>query len=341
MRLKSCPKNSHRWIKRWIKAPARKTPRSGYKWPEVITTPTVLILGAGASCPYGFPTAKELKILICKTFKNPTATACQFLGNNTEYSPDEFFEFREAFLRSNKSSVDAFLEYRPDFLEVGRLAIAYSLIPFEDETKLYRPDESRGGDWYGYLCDKLSSSFEEFGNNKLSIITFNYDRSLEHCLLNSLHYSHNKEFDECAQTLAKIPIIHVYGQLSTCSYSSYPLQCYNQYRPDRDRLINVGAARGITLLHEEESGEAEAARKVLEAAKRVCFLGFSYHPLNVARLKIDTFFDLSTTIVGTARGWTEMEKQVARSRLTGAMGGDPHLYNEDNLGILRHTTFLG
>jgi hypothetical protein len=79
-------------------------------------------------------------------------------------------EFRDAFLKSGQSAVDAFLEHRPEFLEVGTLAMAFCLIPFEDEKRLYQPDERRGGDWYGYLSEKLNSTFEEFGNNKLSII---------------------------------------------------------------------------------------------------------------------------------------------------------------------------
>jgi hypothetical protein len=205
----------------------------------VITTPTVLVLGAGASYPYGFPTAKELKGLICETFSHREAPASRLLGDNSDYSPDEFFGFREAFLKSGQPSVDAFLERRPSFLGVGKLAIAYCLIPFEDEAKLYRPDFLRGGDWYEYLSVKLSSSFEEFGNNKLSIITFNYDRSLEQYLLNSLVNLHGRTFDECAKTLAKIPIIHVYGQLGE---HPYPQKGCYEYRPHREQFINV--ARG-------------------------------------------------------------------------------------------------
>jgi hypothetical protein len=34
---------------------------------RVITTSTVLVLGAGASAPYGFPVASELKQQICAT----------------------------------------------------------------------------------------------------------------------------------------------------------------------------------------------------------------------------------------------------------------------------------
>ena len=312
----------------------------------MITTPTVLILGAGASCPYGFPTAKELKALICNAFSQPESGVSQFLAANNKHSADEFREFGNAFLKSGQSSVDAFLEHRPDLLDVGKLAIAYCLVPFEDEAKLYQPV---GNDWYGYLSEKLNATFEEFGNNKLSIITFNYDRSLEHFLLNSLHYSHGKKFEECAETLAKIPIIHVYGQLGEATYPSTVSpgyrpehdQRYSAYRPDRNRLINVGAAGGITLLHEEDSGGAQAARDVLKAATRICFLGFSYHPMNVDRLNIGGCLDLRTTVIGTARGLLGMEIPQAESRVRRAIGGDIHLREgEDSLDILRRNIFL-
>ena len=185
----------------------------------MITTPTVLVLGAGASYPYGFPTAKELKELICETFSSPDDIASQLLGGSeSKYSPKKFSEFREAFLRS-PASIDAFLLRRPEFLDVGNLAIAYCLIPFEDEAKLYQPDRDlRGGNWYEYLAGKLDSSFEEFGNNKLAIITFNYDRSLEHYLLNSLNNLHGKKRDECANALEQLPIFHVYGQFGETPY---------------------------------------------------------------------------------------------------------------------------
>ena len=199
----------------------------------MFTTPTVLVLGAGASYPYGFPTAKGLKELICEQFSSTRATASQLLSclnpEGSKFTPEEFSEFTEAFLKSGQPSVDAFLERRPEFLGVGKLAIAFCLMPFEREEKLYHPDPERGEDWYEYLSVKLNSSFEEFGENKLSIITFNYDRSLEHYLLNSLINLHGKTRDECAKALAQIPIVHVYGQLGE---RPYPQQGSQMYRPD-------------------------------------------------------------------------------------------------------------
>jgi hypothetical protein len=253
-----------------------------------------LVLGAGASYPYGFPTAKELKGLICEAFSHPTAKASQLLGGS-----DDFFEFREAFLKSGQPSVDAFLERRPNFLNVGKLAIAYCLIPFEEEAKLYRPDPLRGGDWYEYLSVKLNSPFEEFGSNKLAIITFNYDRSLEHFLLNSLHNLHGRSFDDCANALAQIPIVHVYGQLGE---HPYPQKGCRKYRPNLGGLEHVGqAAAGITLLH-EQAADLKEAHERLNNAERICFLGFSYHPMNLQRLKLENT-SKGREVFGTALGW--------------------------------------
>jgi hypothetical protein len=309
----------------------------------MITTPTVLVLGAGASYPYGFPTARDLKQSICNTLSREGLPAI-FRSEGCTFAPEQFFEFREAFLRAGQPSVDAFLERRPNFLGVGKLAIAFCLMPFENEENLYHPDPGRGGDWYEYLSEKLNSSFEEFGENKLSIITFNYDRSVEHYLLNSLIHLHGKTHDECAEALAKIPIIHVYGQLGK---TRYPTRGSQQYRPDQQNHFRYGetAADGIKLYHEEAGAASTRARELLGSGKRICFLGFSYNPFNVDRLNIGGSLDLSTTVIGTTRGVFGRELEAAKNRLAEALGGDIHLVrsvnSEDNLDILRDHMFLG
>ena len=275
--------------------------------------------------------------------------ASQLLGclnpEGTKFAPDEFSKFREAFLKSGQPSVDAFLERRPEFLDVGKLAIAFCLMPFEKEENLYYPNPSRGGDWYEYLSVKLNSSFEEFGQNRLSIITFNYDRSLEQYLLNSLINLHGKTRDECAEALAQIPIVHVYGQLGE---RPCPQQGSQMYRPDQMEIPKhvETAAAGIKLYHEEAEEASIGARELPSRAKRICFLGFSYNQFNVSRLKLGrSKLDLSTTIIGTTRGLKGMEIDDAKGRLAEALGGDINLSPEvgfaDNLDILREHMFLG
>jgi len=151
---------------------------------------------------------------------------------------------------------------------------------------------------------------------------------------------HGKEPDECANALAQIPIVHVYGQLGK---HPYPQKECLQYRPDQAQYATYvkRAAAGITLYHEEAEAASAAARELLSKAERVCFLGFSYHPLNIARLNIGGSFDLSKFVFGTARGLIGMEVQNVQGRLAEAIGGAITLSDADNLDILRGNMLLG
>jgi hypothetical protein len=303
----------------------------------MITRPTVLVLGAGASAPYGFPVASELKQRICAAFvKDSTGT--RLLHEGSGISMNVFGEFREAFYRSGQSSVDAFLEHRPEFIEVGKLAIAYSLMPYESENTLFENTDTRGGNWYQYLSEKLNVSFDKFGENRLSIITFNYDRSLEHYLLTTLRHAHGRTINECAEMVRKIPIHHVYGQLSRHPYPEPEARSYN---PDRSNYGYVeSAARGITLLHDEAKPELEAAREALRVAERICFLGFSYHPLNLKRLKLQD--SSRRAVFGTSRGLIGDEvESVERALHVRLLCGEVKLSDADSLIVLRQHLILG
>jgi len=307
----------------------------------VITTSTVLVLGAGASCPYGFPTAKQLRNDICDAFSSRDTPASRLLGDNAAPA-EKFLEFRQAFWKSGTSSVDAFLEGRPEFLDVGKLAIAYCLIPYEKEGNLYDPPKPYG-DWYLYLSERLKASFDEFENNKLSIITFNYDRSLDHYLFTSLLNWHGRSVDDCIEKFKNLPIIHVYGQLGRIPYPQRGCRQYLPLGEDEKKISGavVGASQGITLLNEKES-ELEEVHNLLAAAERVCFLGFSYHPLNLARLALRDFVaGRSRQVFGTARDFKTGELDQTEESLRRAMSSTRvTLDDDDNLMTLRRYLIL-
>src|SRR5260370_29716698 len=145
---------------------------------------TVLVLGAGASMPFGFPSGQGLLDLIVKQAPSPRSV----LGKNLlrcGISQDELQKFSKALQYANPISVDAFLEYRQEWIKVGKLAIAAALIPFEDESRLFAD-----GDWYKYLFNALRAPFEDFGKNKLAVITYNYDRSFQFYFLTRLLNTH-------------------------------------------------------------------------------------------------------------------------------------------------------
>ncbi len=104
---------------------------------------TVLVLGAGASKPYGFQTGYELRDqlleeTLASTPLNEALKASQ-LGEQAE-------EFIIDLRHSSRSSVDAFLEGRPDYLEIGKFLIAAAVLPRERKP-LFPTTE----DWCGFF----------------------------------------------------------------------------------------------------------------------------------------------------------------------------------------------
>ena len=199
----------------------------------MITKPTVLVLGSGASIPYGFPSGKDLLRSIHGELNPRNADFWSPLFNDCGIDTRHVEEFRSELYSSQLSSVDTFLEHRPEFLEVGKLAIALNMVAREDEDWLLRFD-GRDEGFYRYLYDRMDTQFELFGENKLTVITFNYDRSFEHYLFKALLHSHGRSAEDCASILAAIPVVHVHGSLSTLPWQALDKErAYSaQYGPE-------------------------------------------------------------------------------------------------------------
>jgi hypothetical protein len=188
--------------------------------------------------------------------------------------------------------VDSFLELRPEFHDLGKLAIALTLMTREDEGKLF-PFERRREGFYHYLFTQLNAPWEEFKNNKLSIVTFNYDRSLEHYLFTALKRSHGKTDDLVADALSAIPIIHVHGSLGPLPWQEKDGRPYQPVA--LTLLVNQtteqlkDASQRILIVSEEEksTNEFDRAFECLRQAERFFFLGFGYHEPNLKKLRLN------------------------------------------------------
>ncbi|MBL7961455.1 hypothetical protein JNL27_14570, partial [bacterium] len=100
---------------------------------------TVLILGAGASMPYDYPSGAVLKQGICRdltTHTNNVRPPAQELMR-TGLDISEIKSFRDALFFSGRQSVDEFLEHRNEFMTIGKRAIAQALIPHESKKNLF------------------------------------------------------------------------------------------------------------------------------------------------------------------------------------------------------------
>ena len=210
-------------------------------------------------------------------------------------------------------SVDSFLEYRPDFRDVGKQSIAASLVPRESEKHLQRAGRKQKMGWYELLFSRMIANKEDFAQNQLRIVTFNYDRSLEHTLFLALRSSYGIPDKEAAEGVGSIGIVHLYGQLDDLPYL-LPADDKSKgrwYDPTLTPEISKACAARIKILHEGEasSSEFERARGYIHWASTICFVGFGYDRINLRRLNIGGS-DLRKRLFGTAMGIGEGRRPV-------------------------------
>jgi hypothetical protein len=315
----------------------------------MIEVPTVLILGAGASFPYGLPLGGELSQRIINDTADRNGELRRFL--TIAGAHDDLVEkFRIAFSRSATPSIDAFLARREEFTLLGKLVIAHIIKRCEAPHLLWNRSPATD-DWYPYLWHHLGEGpLESFRKNKVSIITFNYDRSLETFLLEALLHNYQLEPPENQKALQEtIQIIHVYGTVEG-DYGSVP-----QDNDECVRLLQASAAN-IRVIPEgrDATPELVECQKLLLDAEKICFLGFGYDASNLARLRAnETIRDRigpsrQRLVIGTTKGLFEREAVSAAARCghtepARARHGsrDSHLFPDMTcLELLRTWTFF-
>jgi hypothetical protein len=172
-----------------------------------------------------------------------------------------------------------------------------------------KPDQ----DWYSHLFEKLTNELVKkedycrYCENKVSFITFNYDRSLEYFLCESLLNSFNGiDAGKIHEQLKKHSIIHVFGQVAGLEWQD--IKNKYQYRVHPYSVDVQKLADNLTIIYEEkENPELEEAHKLIESAKRIFFLGFGFARENLEILRIPEILSPSQKVFGTAYNYTEKE----------------------------------
>lgn len=293
----------------------------------MITKPTLFILGAGASIPYGFPSGASLREQICLVAQNQAIfNHIAAVSNFTGLTYPDIKDFAECFMWSGLSSIDTFLGRRTEFSEVGKAVIASILIPQEQVTRFNHRDNK--GDWYFALWNSLVSnvsSLDELAQNQVQIFTFNYDRSLEKYLHTSIIHTFNTSVEEALDALKYFNIHHVYGSLGKYGLVDDSSVNTRSYKPEIDALSLQIASSSLKVIPEARA-EDETFIKAREAflwADHVCFLGFGFDPLNVQRLGFrDIIYSASPSslpykVVASTLGRTGAEVEIIHDAVIG------------------------
>lgn len=281
----------------------------------MFTEETVLVLGAGASVHYGYPTGDELITNIKQTI-----TSTEFV-DSTYGEPEGFYlndqdsrykELNHKLDFFDPLSIDTFLMQNSNnkqLVDAGKDMIAYEILKNEDPEKLKSNYRYRGeirGNWYRFLLHSLfakrddeafTDTIADLTNTEtplnLKIITFNYDISLEFYFGSRIN---NPTFIEAKQKevlLGKLTsnILHIYGQIGGvkrpfADYGRHNRTTYttlSKAESWKNSIHVIGEDRG----NEEVLAAATKAKDWLKSAKKVFFLGYGFNDDNNKLLELD------------------------------------------------------
>ena len=307
--------------------------------------PTVLILGAGASMPYGFPSGRRLLFDIRDTL----ATGVQHMNSGGDpdrapivYRAVRWFKFNDlkikffvdALNETMHPSIDAFLERYSEFMDIGKVSLAASLIPYEQRNMLMQRDRDEV-QWYEYFFNLVRDP-DEFMKRNLSVVTFNYDRSFEYFLYYAFMNSFHLDSAQAIELMKNIPIVHIYGNLGAPKFLSKDGRDYKNDVTVEDIQKCIDGLKIISEVEDTHPTFPQVHTLVAEAQK-VIFIGFSFLPANVQRLKLRLHL---TEVVGTVYYMKQGEITRVQSTLLKYLTRTPSLYDLDALNFLRETDFF-
>ncbi|MDJ0278681.1 hypothetical protein QLH51_17955 [Sphingomonas sp. 2R-10] len=296
----------------------------------MIRVPTTFVIGAGASAELDFPTGPGLLRDISELLQfgsqfdhvNGSSAALDIglayarLTGQSRINPSDPFYDAAARVRSAADiarSIDNVIDQNDDdpLVEmVGKLAIAYRLLTAEAESKLSEAPEQPGifdlqnlrDTWLLPLGQMLTTDIRksrvESIFDQLTIITFNYDRSIEAYLPTLLVAAYGLDHADAVAISQRVRIFHPYGQVGRLSWDLGVDGGIPYGWVARDRLELIAPQLRTFTEQLADGDELTAMRNAVQQAEHLVFLGFGFHRQNMRLLAPDMDAQ-STKIIGS------------------------------------------
>jgi hypothetical protein len=306
---------------------------------------TVLILGAGSSMPYDFPSGIKLRDAIRSLHNINERDPRLELYDKCDASFEDIRGLGKAFLYSGVDSIDAFLEKHPPLVNIGKLVIARAICERENpQAVIGRTDDN----WYEYLWNYMHRDIaqaDQVGLNNIRVLTFNYDRSLEFFLYTATKHTFHADNDTALDASQRVLIRHIYGSVGEFHHTKSDTA--RVYSPDLTAARLRLATDGIKIIPNARKDDAvfQEAREWFDWAEDICFLGFGFDKTNCERLGLEDAIQTrqkggrsTPRVLASVLGLTQEDINaaiVATCRTTGFVP-----LNHSNLMALRSTNLF-
>lgn len=272
-----------------------------------------IILGAGASVPYGYPTGAGLiqqivGVLDWKVLdRNNTLAPLKLVALRSNQFTNfhiAIADFCFAVRRNNPTNIDSFLRDNPSLEKIGRTLIAYliRISEYNDYGYIVPPD-NQFNPWYHVLFDAMVSRTppEKIPESQqLRIVTFNYDVSLEYYLAKAL-LDNERTRPHAKAIFDSIPVLHIFGSVGTVSiendvvkYAYGNAATYQNGAPKQlvqevwnpSEHCNLHVAIENKHTHKDVIQASQTAMAYMERSEHILCMGFDFAADNCDLLKI-------------------------------------------------------
>ena len=263
-----------------------------------------IVVGAGASAEYGMPTGAALK--------NKVASGVRFASRRLEDQDlnaalsSLYANCRDAYktageelaqhILSGVPSIDDALTWfssRQEVVDIGKTVIAYEILKAERSSPLYSgtlelaPNKNFDDTWMPHFLSMVMSGHKnenaESAFEKVYIINFNYDRSIEHFLYSELQYRYGISDSRSKRIVTELNMFRPYGTIGNLPWQPGAGLAFGE-SPQPARLFEAS-----TNIFTFSEGATEKVRSQIQAAlarARVCiFIGFGFHTQNMNLLR--------------------------------------------------------
>lgn len=314
-------------------------------------TSLVLVVGAGASKEAGLPTGAELKQRIAQALDirfehgvkmisgdHHIAQALRSLAEKQEGSKDINPYLKASWLirdaMPQAASIDNFIDAHREnekISECGKLAIARCMLEAEAGSSMCIDDSSGHNrinlkrleaTWYNLFFRILFAECDlkdiPHRLSSIAIITFNYDRCIEHYFHQTLRIYYDVDAPTATELLSYLRIFHAYGSLGQLPTMGNALTIPFGATANSQQLLTIACGlKTFTEGTDETHSDIVAIRAILHSAAKVAFLGFAFNPKNLDLLYGPTMEASTRTIpiFATGRGLSESNIEVITDEL--------------------------
>lgn len=269
----------------------------------------VFILGAGASKNFGYPLGDELKKNILDNISPRPNTSTAFLTTLSQAgnSAEAIANFRNFLKHAERNTIDEFIrahKQRPELQRIARQAIVLSIAAAENDHLLF----DAGTHWYRRLLDFIRAHPELLDHEKPSFYTFNYDRSIEHYLHESLLLGGGDIPVDKIEAFFAGNFFHIHGVVGQLQWQNSGqktgIRDYEQpMSPEDVRRI------GDQIITPDQDGTLRGEfRDEIMTADFVIFMGFGFAPSNCSRIFFQQLTAQKRRILATTNGREDVNR---------------------------------